>query len=187
MVKLQGDNLYLAVLERKDCRKLYEEDEYDFDNPTDLLNIGRSAEKSDEWFDEIQKLQGKVNIRLGIFLNDGTVIGVVSLQSIDSQNRSCSIGMGMAKIENRNKGYGKQAVQLMLEYGFKNLGMERITANTLEMNISAQKSLEKSGFVLEGRERKAVYFGGRRYDRLNYGLLAEEYLKRTDNEASPAI
>jgi len=53
--------------------------------------------------------------------------------------------------------------------------MERITANTLEINIPAQKSLEKSGFVLEGRERKAFYFGGKRYDKLNYGLLAEEY------------
>ncbi|MCL2773068.1 MAG: GNAT family N-acetyltransferase [Oscillospiraceae bacterium] len=176
MIKLQGKNIYLAVLERSDCKKLYEDFEYDFDNPAEPLYIGQSVEKSDEWFYDIQKLQGNENVRLGIFLNDGTVIGDVALQSIDNKNRSCSIGMGMAKIENRNKGYGKEAVKLILDYGFNNLGMERITANTLEINISAQKSLEKSGFVLEGRERKVVYFGGKRYDRLNYGLLADEYL-----------
>ena len=180
MLKLQGKDIYLAVLERKDCKKLYEDFEYDFDNPAEPLCIGQSLEKSDEWFDEIQKLQMKENIRLGIFLNDGTVIGDVALQSIDEKNRSCSIGMGMAKIENRNKGYGKEAVKLILEYGFKNFGMERITANTLEINISAQKSLEKSGFILEGRERKAVYFGGKRYDRLNYGLLAEDWRKNDE-------
>ena len=55
------------------------------------------------------------------------------------------------------------------------LSMERITANTLEINISASKSLERLGFALEGRERKAVYFGGKQCDKLNYGLLAEEY------------
>ncbi|MCL2059391.1 MAG: GNAT family N-acetyltransferase [Oscillospiraceae bacterium] len=104
-------------------------------------------------------------------------MGDVALQSLDSKNRCCSIGMGIAKIENRNKGYGKQAVTLILEYGFKNVGMERITANTLEINIPAQKSLEGLGFALEGRERKAVYFGGKRYDRLIYGLLAEEHLR----------
>ena len=177
MIKLQGENIYLAVLERKDCKKLYEDFEYDFDNPAEPLYIGQSLEKSDEWFDEIQKLQMKENIRLGIFLNDGTVIGDVALQSIDEKNRSCSVGMGIAKIENRNKGYGKEAVKLILEYGFNNFGMERITANTLEINISAQKSLEGLGFILEGRERKAEYFGGKRYDKLNYGLLIEEYME----------
>jgi len=175
MIKLQGERIYLAVLERADCRKLYEDFEYDFANPTESLHIGQSLEKSDEWFEDIQKLQGKENIRLGIFLNDGTVIGDVALQSIDEKNRSCSLGMGMAKLENRNKGYGKEALKLLLDYGFRNFGMERITANTLEINISAQKSLDGLGFILEGRERKAVYFGGKRYDKLNYGLLAEEY------------
>ena len=35
--------------------------------------------------------------------------------------------------------------------------------------------MEKAGFNLEGRERKAVYFAGKKYDRLNYALLKEEY------------
>ncbi len=175
MLKLQGNQVYLAVMERADCKKLFEDDEYDFNNPTDILHIGNSVEKADEWFDEIQKIQGKTNIRLGIFLNNGEIIGDVALQDIDNKNRSCSVGMGIAKLENRNKGYGKEAVRLILDYGFNNLGMERITASTVETNISAQQSLEKIGFVLEGKERKAIYFGGKRYDKYNYGLLVDEY------------
>jgi RimJ/RimL family protein N-acetyltransferase len=177
VLRLQGNRLYLAVMERADCKKLFEDDEYDFNNPTDILFIGNSVEKADEWFDEIQKIQGKINVRLGIFLNSGEIIGDVALQDIDNKNRSCSVGMGIAKLKNRNKGYGKEAVRLMLDYGFCNLGMERITASTGETNISAQQSLEKIGFVLEGKERKATYFGGKRYDKYNYGLLVEEYRK----------
>ena len=175
MIKLQGENIYLALLERKDCKILWDDFEYDFDNPTEEFNIGHSDEKADVWFDEIQKQQGSRDVRLGIFLNDGIVIGDVALQDIDRINRKCSVGIGIAKISNRSKGYGKEAVKLMIDYGFKYLGMERITANTLEINIGAQKVLKSIGFVLEGCERKAIYLNGNKYDRLCYGILKEEY------------
>ena len=84
--------------------------------------------------------------------------------------------MGMAKIENRAKGYGSQAVMLMLNYGFQYLGLERITANTLDINIGAQKVLSKCGFILEGRERKSVYLNSEMHDKLNYAILKEEFL-----------
>ncbi len=176
MLKLQGNDIYLALLERDHCKALWNDFEYDFDNPTEELNIGHSDEKAAGWFDEIQKLQGDVNVRLGIFLNNGSVIGDVALQNIDRVNRKCSIGMGIAKLENRSKGYGQQALKLMLHYGFQYLGLERITANTLDVNIGAQRSLEKCGFALEGRERKSVYLNAEMHDRLNYAILKEEYL-----------
>lgn len=175
MVKLQGTRIYLATLEKDHCRQLFENFEYDEENVTEPLNIGHSMTKSDDWFDEIQKNHGNSHIRLGIFLLDDKVIGDIALQDIDWKNRSCSLGMGFAKIEHRNKGYGSEAISLILEHAFDNIGLERIIANTLEQNISAQKSLEKVGFVLEGRERKAVYFAGKRFDRLNFAMLVEDY------------
>ena len=66
--------------------------------------------------------------------------------------------------------------KLMLKYRFEFLGMERICANTLSMNVGAPKALEKCGFILEGREREAVYLNGRKYDRLNYAILKSEYI-----------
>lgn len=102
-------------------------------------------------------------------------MGMWPLQGLDLQNRSCSVGMGIAKLENRSKGYGQQAVRLMLDYGFRFLGMERITASTLGVNAGARRSLEKCGFRLEGTEREAVYLNGRRVDRLIYGILKREY------------
>lgn len=175
MVKLQGKEIYLSTLERDDCKKLYADFEYDFKNPTERLSMGHSVDGGSDWFDEIQKAQGQRHIRLGIFFNDGTVIGDVALQDIDQWNRSCSIGISIAKINNRSHGYGKEAIRLIVAYAFFNLGLERIVANTLEINIATRKSLEKLGFLLEGCERQAVYFGGRKYDRLNYALLVDEW------------
>lgn len=174
-MKLQGKDIYLDTLERKDCKKIWVDFEYDFNNPCDEFNIGHSEEKAEEWFNEIQKTQGNTNVRLGIFLNDGTVIGDVALQDIDRSNRSCTVGIGIAKIGYRSKGYGQQAVRMILNHGFNFLGMERMAADTLEINVGAQRALEKCGFTLEGVERKAVYLNGKKYDRLHYAILKDEY------------
>ena len=174
-MKLQGDRIYLATLEREHCKTLWAEFEYDFGNKAEQLNIGHSIEKSDVWFDEIQKLQGTQHIRLGIFLPDGTVIGDIALQDLNWKNRSCTLGYGLSKLEYRGKGYATDAAKVMLKYGFHHLGLERISATTQENNIGSQRVLEKCGFTLEGRERKAEYFAGKRHDRLIYGLLVAEF------------
>jgi RimJ/RimL family protein N-acetyltransferase len=176
LVKLQGDLVCLATLEREDCKKVWEDTEYDFEQMTEPFIVGRSSESAGEWFSEIQKAQGNTHIRLGIFLPDGTVIGDIALQDIDWKNRSCSLGYGLTKLEYRSKGYTTDAAKTILRYGFYNLGFERITSSTLEHNIGSQRVLEKCGFVLEGRERKARYFAQKRYDRLIYGLLRDEYI-----------
>ena len=148
-MRIQGDNIYLKMLERKDCKTLWNDYEYDFKNPTEEFNIGHSD----------------------------IVIGDIALQDIDRINRNCSIGIGIAKIVNRSKGYGGEAVRLMLDYGFTYLGMERIYANTLDINTGAQRMLEKNGLCLEGIERKVKYLNGEMHDRLHYAILKEDYYK----------
>ena len=177
MNKLKGNKTYLATLEREDCKKIWADTEYDFANLTEPFIVGRSSDNADTWFDEIQKAQGHTHIRLGIFLPDGTAIGDIALQDIDWQNRSCSLGYGLTKLEYRNKGYATDAAKTILQYGFCHLGLERISSSTQENNIGSQRVLEKCGFTLEGRERKAKYFAVKRHDRLIYGLLLEEYLR----------
>ncbi len=174
-MKLMGKTVYLDTLERQDCRALWQATEWDIDNLTEEPGLGLSVEKADEWFEEIQRLQRNRHIRLGIFLEDGRVIGDAALQNLDYRNRCCSVGIGIARLADRAKGYGGQALDLLLKYGFHCLGMERITANTLEVNAGSRRLLETHGFLLEGRERKAVYLNGQKYDRLCYGLLREEY------------
>ena len=143
MDRLEGKDLYLGTLSREDCRTLWRETEYDFAHPTELPNLGLSEERADGWFEEIQNDQGTRHVRLGIYLRDsGRVIGDVALQDIDRANRSCTVGMGIARIADRGRGYGKQALSLLLGYGFRYLGLERIAANTLDVNAAARKSLQ---------------------------------------------
>jgi RimJ/RimL family protein N-acetyltransferase len=156
-------------------RLIWRETEYDSPGLYEPMYPPESVEKADQWFEDIVKLQGERHIRLGIFLSDGHPIGDVALQDIDWKNRSASIGMGLSKLAYRRKGYGREALRLMLSYGFTHVGLERVWATTLATNLPAQHSLAAAGFILEGREREAVWFDGRRVDRLSYGLLRREY------------
>lgn len=174
-MRLQAKDIYLDTLTREHCLILWHDYEYDFDNPSEELRLGLDDEGAYEWYEEIRRLQGKVNLRLGIFLNDKRVIGDIALQNIDRVNRKCSIGLTIAKLTNRSRSYGEQATRLMLKYGFEYLGMERIYADTLENNVGAQKLLQKCGFKLEGRERESFYLNGQKYDKLNYAILRHEY------------
>jgi len=176
MIKLHGERIYLAALEHENWKKLQLDMEYDFENPTETISFGLSAEQTDKRFEEIQgKIKDGIHVYLGIFLNDGEVIGDIALQSIDKNDRSCSLGMGFTKMQHRNVGYGTEAARLALRYGFCNLGLERIWASTYEFNTSAQKVMEKLGFTLEGVHRKAVYFCGKRVDEYYYGMLRDEF------------
>jgi len=187
-IKLKGERIYLAALEREHCKIINQDWEYDFKNITESLDIysfdslETTIEKSDEWFEDIKKRQGNGLVTLGVFLSDGNVIGYVRLQGIDWRNKACAVGMTIAKIENRNKGYGKEALSLILDYAFMHLGLERVGASTSENNTSARKSLLSAGFILEGQHRKAVYCAGKKYDKCYYSILAEEYIKNNYNE-----
>ncbi|MGX1749181.1 GNAT family protein [Glutamicibacter protophormiae] len=58
---------------------------------------------------------------------------------------------------------------------FQKLGLLRIFLKVAAINSRAIRAYEKSGFILEGRERGAYFHDGKFHDQLLYGLLADEY------------
>jgi len=178
MIQLRGTQVILRTLEREHCRKLW--DTYEPVEPIEPqpIQIGLSHEGANEWFEDIRAKQGTEQIYVGIFFPDGTLIGDIQLAHINWRNRTADLGFGLAKQKHRGKGYGTDAAITLTRYGFDHLNLIRINSSTLEYNIACQRSLEKCGFVQEGRERQAVYIDGKRWDRLIYGLLRSEFEKK---------
>ena len=171
MIKLEGNKVVLHTLEREHCRQLWQEYEPVLPVATEPLNPGLSIEGAETWFEEIQKTQGKSQVYLGIFANNGALIGDIQLANIDWRNRSASLGISITKKEQRGSGYGTDAVMVICKYAFDSLDLYRITARTLVHNTTARHVLENAGFIYEGCEREAVTIAGRRWDRLIFGLL----------------
>ena len=176
MIELVGDVVVLKTLERHDCIRLWQNHEPSDGIPTEPLNPGLSVEGADQWFDQIQKEQGKSRIHLGIFSKEGELVGDVQLTSICYRHRRADMGVGIARSDKRGKGYGADATRVILRFAFLELDLIRLRARTLSHNVGARRILERVGFVEEGVERSTTYIRGERYDTLVYGLLRDEWV-----------
>jgi RimJ/RimL family protein N-acetyltransferase len=189
MIELRGEKVVLRTLERKDCRRLWEEYEPESPLPSEPLTPGLSAEGADKWFEEMQVKQGKEQVYLGIFTSGGELLGDIQLAHIDWRNRTATVGYGISRKQNRGKGYATDAVRVLARFAFEELDLYRLSVNTAAHNTAACRVLEKCGFVKEGCARLAVYCGGRRWDQLTYGLLRTELAaaQRPTQESSKEV
>jgi RimJ/RimL family protein N-acetyltransferase len=78
-----------------------------------------------------------------------------------------------------NKGYGTEALKLLLKHGFETLNLNRIFLRVYEDNPRAIHCYEKVGFVHEGRMRQGRFTKGQFVDILFMSVLREEW--KTDN------
>jgi RimJ/RimL family protein N-acetyltransferase len=75
----------------------------------------------------------------------------------------------------RGKGYGTEAVQIIVDYLFLTKNIVRIQAVTNVDNIRSRRVLEKAGFIKEGTLRRVSRIGQEWGDALIYSVLREEW------------
>ncbi|MCM1267007.1 MAG: GNAT family N-acetyltransferase [Bacteroidales bacterium] len=84
-------------------------------------------------------------------------IGSVYLRDIDRQKKTAEYGIFIGEKKALGRGYGTQAARLMTDYGFEQLGLEKIFLRLLADNVRARKSYEKAGFrLVEDRQETAA-------------------------------
>ena len=171
--KLLGDRIYLSPRNSGDV-ELFTEWLNDFET-TDY--IGKSA--------ELITLEGEKAFLEGdikptstfviVTLDQDQMIGTVSLESISWTDRTASLGIFIGDKNYRSKGYGTEAINLILEYGFKYMNLHSIKLDLLEVNERALKCYEKCGFKEAGRRRQCKFVNGKYYDALMMDILKEEF------------
>jgi RimJ/RimL family protein N-acetyltransferase len=103
------------------------------------------------------------------------LIGVCGLMDIAKVNRKAELMIVIYENRFQEKGYGTEALYLILEFGFNQLNLHRIMLFTHDINTRAQRVYEKIGFKPGGRRRQASFLEGSYRDLLLYDLLASEY------------
>lgn len=106
---------------------------------------------------------------------DERLVGFAKLYAITWSHGTGMLQMGIGDPQDRKRGYGRQALSLLLRYAFDELNLYRLTALVPEYNAAALRFFEKAGFVIEVRRRQALNRDGRRWDLLHLGLLQEEW------------
>jgi RimJ/RimL family protein N-acetyltransferase len=112
--------------------------------------------------------QGKEVVTFVICLvADERPIGEVMLVDLDRVNGSAQLGIFIGEAREWGKGYGTDAVNAIVDFGFAELRLERIWLNVWTENPRAGRAYQKAGFVHEGTVR---------HDRFEHGEYTSGHL-----------
>ena len=169
--KLVGEHIYLSPTSVEDAEK-YTKWLNDFET-TDY--IGQSTkiytvENEKNFLENCSKKENGVTLGI-IKLDNDELIGNCGLKDIDSIGRTATLGIFIGDKEERNKGYGAEAIKLLLDYGFNYLNLNEINLDVYSFNERAIKCYEKVGFKEYGRRRECIYLNGKYYDLISMDIL----------------
>lgn len=171
--KLVGERIYLSPRNNENVEQ-FTEWLNDF-NTTDY--IGRSG--ATVTLDMEKEYLSRVNTDTVSFvivtLEDDKMIGTIELKQIDNINRNATLGIFIGDKDYRDKGYGTEAIKIILEYGFKYLNLHNVNLDFMEFNERALNCYKKCGFQENGRRRKCKFVNGRYYDSISMDILADEF------------
>jgi len=173
---IEGTNIYFSNIEKNDMEYLYQWFSdieflkyYDYVSP-----VPQSEEEVNKTFSEYNYNEESIVFAVKL-LADDKIIGIAGFDDIVKCNEVATLFVGIGNIASRGKGYGKESLNLLLNYGFSVMKLHRIQLNVLEFNVPAIKLYESAGFKREGVFREFVFRDNLRYNLFLYSLLKSEY------------
>lgn len=105
-------------------------------------------------------------------------IGVVSLTNIDYKNRNAECIIDIGEKDYWGKGYGSEALKLLLDYAFYEMNLHRVSLRVFSFNDRAIRMYTKLGFCQEGNSRQSLFRDGKWHDIIHMGILQNEYFEK---------
>ena len=102
-------------------------------------------------------------------------IGIISLINLSEAHASADLSIIVGRPEDRDKGYGAEAIEAVLGYGFEKLKLHRIGLSVFDFNGIAISAYEKLGFREEGRMRQAIKRDHAFHDAILMSILSSEW------------
>lgn len=106
---------------------------------------------------------------------NGAFAGIIRLDNVNRQDKRATMAVGIYNPALLGKGFGTEAIALLLRHAFGEMALHRIGIRVLAYNKRAIRAYEKCGFIIEGRERETAYVNGRWHDDIMMGLLDHEF------------
>jgi RimJ/RimL family protein N-acetyltransferase len=138
--------------------------------------------QEERWFEAMLERQGRDAWFFVIcLLDDDRPIGTAGLFALDLTNGSAGFGIAIGDPGDRGRGYGTDATDAIVAFGFDWLRLERIWLDVYPDNPAGLRSYEKAGFVHEATLREAHYRRGAYLDALRMAIVREDWeARRTD-------
>ncbi len=173
MQTLHGNSIYLRALEPEDLEFLYavENDEaiWEVSNtitPYSRFLIRQYLENAQQDIFEAKQLRLAICSR-----TSEEALGLIDLFDFDPVNRRAGVGIIIKNENERGKGYGKEALQLVINYAFHHLQLHQLYANIGEENAASIALFSTFGFQKIGVKKDWICRNGEFFDEAFYQLL----------------
>ncbi|WP_347922206.1 GNAT family N-acetyltransferase [Pontimicrobium sp. SW4] len=154
MVTLKGEHIFLRALEPEDLDFIYDvendQDIWEISNtitPYSKFLIKQYLENAHKDIFEVKQL------RLVISTKNNQPIGLIDIFDFDFHNKRAGIGILIKENSNRHKGYGTEALELLINYCFKHLNLHQLYCNISEDNSSSIKLFKYHNFEKVGLKK----------------------------------
>ena len=172
--KLEGPNLILAPMMMEDAPTYVKWlNDYRVTDGIGKTKDVTTIENEIEYLQNITK-EGKYNFCI-VTKDKEELIGSCSIMNIDQINQTAELGILIGEESKRGKGYGQEALKIMLDYGFNTLNLHNIYLGAYSFNEQAIACYKKVGFKEAGRLREAKFYNGKRYDDIKMDILRDEF------------
>lgn len=170
-VFIDGETVNLRTIEEEDVEFIHEHK----NDPRIWLPVGwpwpANRTQHREFFEETLSDDESVSLLIAV---EGEPVGMTNFHELEQESDRGELGYWIAP-EQQKQGYGTEAVGLLVEYGFAQLGLHRVGARVFEFNEASGALLEKLGFTHEGVNREAAFFEGEYQDVHWYSVLESEW------------
>lgn len=136
----------------------------------------------EKWIEEASTNKDMIIFVIEAILNNlqRKPIGSCGLNNVNGKDHCAEFGIAIGEKEYWGDGYGTEAARLLIDYGFRQLNLHRISSGVYEFNVRSEKMHKKLGFIEEGRRRKEVYKDGEYQDKIVLGILKEEWKEKNN-------
>lgn len=178
MARIYGKRILLREYQDEDFRYIrkWVNDPEITDYLSDVFLYPHSMQTSENFLQFM--MEGKNESTKGFVIGDiqsGKYLGQIDLFNIDWKNRCAEIGIVIGSQENINKGYGREAIHLILEFAFHRMNLHRIELEVHDYNERGYRCYKNCGFKEEGRQREKLFHKGKYCDKIQMGILKEEF------------
>lgn len=174
---LVGERVFLRPYNESDLEFLYQGLYIQETRRLTGLKKVYSKEFMAEYFSKISKDDSRIFLVI-VDKSTNEPIGDVELNYIDLLSRSSYIRVQISNDRFLSKGYGTEAMKLLLDYGFGVYDLHRIELEVYSYNSRAIRAYEKLGFKQEGIKRESIYYNYEYHDTIIMGLLKSEFIEK---------
>jgi RimJ/RimL family protein N-acetyltransferase len=184
----EGPNLRLTAVDPEQDAKIETAWTYDLDYTQQLMGaparpLGAMELRKQHEDEQKHADEGKNQYYFAIRLKEGDkLVGFIRFPIIFWMHSAALLRLAIADPGILTK-YGREALELALVYGFRELNLYRIETLLADYQKEMVSLFEAAGFLMEVRRRQAFYRNGQYYDALHYGLLQEEWKNQAAEEA----